>query len=56
MKVFVPLSDDLPSQMIEALGLCSADLVPFQLDYPCVPVALNEAFEPHDAEVVETEI
>jgi hypothetical protein len=43
MKVFVPYSESLPLQIIDALGLSSTDLVPFQLDYQCVQVYLDEA-------------
>jgi hypothetical protein len=37
MKIFVPFSEPL----VEALGLSLGELVPFQLDYPCL--RLNDA-------------
>jgi hypothetical protein len=46
MKVFVPYSESLPLQTIDALGLSSTDLVPFQLDYQCVQVDLDEPPQP----------
>lgn len=45
-KVFVPFTEALSIQMIDALGLSSTDLVPFQLDYQCVPVDLGEHEDP----------
>ena len=53
MKVFLPFTEALSIQMIEALGLSSADLVPFQLDYACVQVELGESNEPETESAIE---
>lgn len=39
MKVFVPYTEELSSQLMDELGLNLGDLVPFQIDYQCLRLA-----------------
>ena len=41
-KVFVPFTEAISNHLLDTLGLSSADLVPFQLDYQCVQIELSD--------------